>query len=82
MTTSLARALAPKIRAVALAPGVVLGEYAQKLDPAWRQEQTDKTPLGLLEEPEDVARAVLAVITQLTFTTGCVIPVDGGRILN
>lgn len=81
MTISLARALAPAIRVVSIAPGLVMGKYAEKLDPEWRKEQGEKTPLKRLTRPEDVAEAVLAVATMLTFTTGCIIPVDGGRLV-
>lgn len=81
MTVSLARALAPRIRVVAVAPGLVDGAYAQKLDPVWRQAQVDKTPLGRLATGDDVAEAVLAIATLLPLSTGVVIPVDGGRPL-
>jgi 3-oxoacyl-[acyl-carrier protein] reductase len=81
MTRSLARALAPQIRVVSVAPGWVWGEYAARMDEAYIQQQIDKTPLGRIAQPEDVAEAVLAVATQLTFSTGCIIPVDGGRPL-
>jgi len=79
MTISLGRALAPEIRVVAVAPGWVLGEYAKKADPAYLKEQTDKTPLGRLCQGEDVAETVFAAATMMPFTTGAVIPVDGGR---
>jgi len=79
MTISLARALAPRVRVVAVAPGWVMGEYAKNVDPAYLKEQTDKTPLGRLCTAEDVAQSVLAVASMLPFTTGSVIPVDGGR---
>ena len=79
MTISLGRALAPKIRVVSVSPGWVLGEYAKKADPAYLQEQVDKTPLGRLATAEDVAETVLAVTTMMPFTTGSIIPVDGGR---
>lgn len=81
MTKSLARALAPKIRIVAISPGWVWGEYASRFPQEYIQEQISKTPLNRIAQPEDVAAAVLAVTTQLTFSTGCVIPVDGGRPL-
>lgn len=81
MTVSLARALAPKIRVLAIAPAVVEGEYAQKLDPQWRREQEERAPLKRLVHPQDVANAVLAATTALTFSTGMVIVVDGGRLL-
>jgi len=81
MTRSLARALAPTIRVVSVSPGWVLGEYTKNIDPAYLQMQLDATPLGRLATPEDVANAVHAVTTTLTFSTGCIIPVDGGRPL-
>lgn len=81
MTLSLARALAPAIRVVAIAPGFVMGEYARRADPAVLAEQVRRTPLGRLAGADDVAEAVYALATSLTFTTGAVIPVDGGRPL-
>ncbi len=81
VTMSLARALAPQIRVVSVSPGWVEGEYALRMPPALIQEQRDRTPLGRIASAEDVADAVLALATQLRFTTGAVIPVDGGRPL-
>ena len=81
MTRSLARALAPDIRVVSVAPGWVWGEYAARFGEAYVQEQIDKTPLNRIAQSEDVAAAIHAVWTQLTFSTGCIIPVDGGRPL-
>lgn len=81
MTMSLARALAPQIRVVSVSPGWVNGEYAQRMPPEMIQQQRDLTPLGRIAEAEDVADAVYAVATQLKFTTGAIIPVDGGRPL-
>lgn len=82
MTKSLARALAPQIRVVSVSPGWVEGEYAKRIDPAIMDEQRQKTPLKRIAQAQDVANAVLAVATLLTFTTGSIIPVDGGRPLN
>ncbi|MBS1254197.1 MAG: 3-oxoacyl-[acyl-carrier-protein] reductase FabG [Anaerolineales bacterium] len=79
MTISLGRALGPEIRVVAMWLGWVMGEYAKRVDAEYLQEQIDKTPLDRLATPEDVADAVLAAATTLTFSTGCIIPVDGGR---
>ena len=81
MTLSLARALAPEIRVVSVAPGLVDTEFTRGWDPAVRQRNIDHTPLGRLATPEDVGQAVVAVATDLTFVTGIVIPVDGGRPL-
>ena len=82
MSRSLARALAPRIRVLSVAPGLVDTEFVKSLDQAWRDEQAARTPLRRLALPEEVARAVVAAVTQLTFTTGTVIAVDGGRPLN
>ena len=81
MTRSLARALAPKIRVVSVSPGWVLGDYAKSFDPAYIKMQEDLTPLSRLATPEDVANTVYALANYLTFTTGSIIPVDGGRAL-
>lgn len=81
MTRSLARALAPKVRVVSVSPGWVLGEYAKRMDPAYIQQQAELTPLKRLASPEDVAETVWAVAAKLTFMTGNIVPVDGGRPL-
>ena len=81
LTKSLARALAPQIRVVSVSPGLVDTEFVKGLDPEWRDRQAASTPLARLSAPEEVANAVLAVASLLTFTTGSVIPVDGGRPL-
>jgi 3-oxoacyl-[acyl-carrier protein] reductase len=81
LTMSLARALAPHIRVVSVSPGWVNGEYAQRMPPEVIQQQLNLTPLGRIAEAEDVANAVFAVATQLAFTTGAMISVDGGRPL-
>lgn len=81
LTKSMARALAPAIRVVSVSPGLIDTEFVQGLDDTWRGEQVAKTPLGRLASPDEIARAVLATLTHLTFTTGTSIPVDGGRPL-
>lgn len=82
LTRSLARALAPQVRVVSVAPGLADTEFVQGLAQDWRDEQAARTPLGRLALPGEVAAAVVALATQLTFTTGAVIPVDGGRPLS
>jgi 3-oxoacyl-[acyl-carrier protein] reductase len=81
MTLSLARALAPAIRVVSVAPGLVDTRFIAQLDTAWRDEQAARTPLRRLARPEEVGVAVVAAYAALPFTTGTVIPVDGGRAL-
>lgn len=81
MTRSLARALAPKIRVVSIAPGLVEGKYASSFDPAWKEAHIHSTPLKRLATGEDVANAVLAVAAYMPMTTGIILNVDGGRFL-
>lgn len=81
MTRSLARALAPQIRVISIAPGWVEGDYASRMDSSVIAAQKQRTPLGRIAQPQEVAHAVLAIATLLTFTTGSIIPVDGGRPL-
>ncbi len=81
MTRSLGRALAPNIRVVSVSPGFVEGEYTKNFDPSFLKMQMDSTPLNRFATPEDVADTVYAVAAYLTFTTGSIIPVDGGRAL-
>jgi 3-oxoacyl-[acyl-carrier protein] reductase len=82
MTLSLARALAPKIRVLSVSPGLVDTQFVKSLNQSWRDAQVAHTPLGRLAAPEEIAAAVLAAIRDLRFSTGCIIPVDGGRPLN
>ena len=81
LTRSLARALAPKIRVVSIAPGVVDTPWIRGFDQEWQDQQILRTPLQQFARPEDVADAVLAVVANLKATTGSVINVDGGRLL-
>ena len=82
LTLSLARALAPEIRVVSVAPGLVDTPFIANLDAAWRDEQVRRTPLRRLAHATEVARAVIALASDFPFTTGAVIPVDGGRPLS
>ncbi len=81
LTRSLARALAPRIRVVSVAPGVVDTPWIESFDKGWRDRQMARTPLEEFARPDDVARAVLAVAADLRSTTGTVVTVDGGRLL-
>ena len=82
MTKSLARALAPEIRVVSVSPGLVDTEFVRNLDQSWRDEQAQRTPLKRLATPAEVGAAVLAMATTLTYSNGCIIPIDGGRPLS
>ena len=76
MTRGLAHALAPKIRVNAIAPGAVL--LPDGYGPEERDKLVSTTPLGRIGSPDDVAQAVIYLISA-DFVTGETIIVDGGR---
>lgn len=82
MTASLARALAPDIRVLSVAPGLVETAFTGGWSAEARRGMLEKTPTGRLATAHDVGLAVLAAVTHLPSTTGVVLPVDGGRPLN
>lgn len=81
MTKSLGRALAPEIRVVSVAPGMVETAFVKNLNPQWLEQQKTLTPMKRFATVENVAHTVVALATHMKFSTGCVIQVDGGRPL-
>jgi 3-oxoacyl-[acyl-carrier protein] reductase len=81
MTKSLARALAPDIRVLAVAPGVVDTAFVPGRSADFNEKVAAATPLKRIGQPEEIAAAILACATHLTFSTGTTIVVDGGRAL-
>jgi len=81
MTKSLARALAPEIRVMGVAPGVVDTGFVPGRGPEFNAKTAASTPLRRVARPEDVAEAILACATSLVFSTGTTVVVDGGRSL-
>lgn len=81
MTKSLARALAPHIRVMGVAPGVVETEFVPGRDAAAKEKLAAAIPLKRIAQAEDVARAILACATHLDYSTGSTLIVDGGRAL-
>jgi 3-oxoacyl-[acyl-carrier protein] reductase len=84
LTLTLARVLAPKIRVNAVAPGFIEGEWLrQGLGPAYepiKQAIVQRTPLGRVCRPEDVADAVLSLITGSDLVTAQVLACEGGML--
>lgn len=90
LTRSMAMELAPAgIRVNAVCPGASMTEGAialvtegapEGIDVAAQWDGIkDRTPLGRLCDPDDVARAVLFLASDLSaFITGVLLPVDGG----
>lgn len=81
LTIALAKALAPRIRVLAVAPGGVDTGFVRGRRREDFEAMASRTPLGKLTTPDDVARAILACITELTSSTGIIVPVDEGRHL-
>ena len=78
MTMTLARALAPKVRVFAVAPGFVDTGFVSR-DPSWTQAAAAQAILNSPLQPEDIGAVILSLTTVFHQTTGCVIPVDGGK---
>ncbi len=76
MTEVLAKALAPRVRVNAVAPGAVL--LPDDWDAAAGERLARTTPLGRIGRPADVVAAVLYLLQQ-DFVTGETLVVDGGR---
>ncbi len=81
MTKSLARVLAPAIRVMAVSPGVVATDFVPGRDAAALEKIAPSIPLKRVATAEDCARAIVACATHLTYSTGSIIIVDGGRAL-
>jgi NAD(P)-dependent dehydrogenase (short-subunit alcohol dehydrogenase family) len=81
MTKSLARALAPEVRVLAVSPGAVNTNFVPGRGAAFNEKAAASTPLRRVAEAEDVAAAITACATMLGFSTGHIIQVDGGRAL-
>jgi NAD(P)-dependent dehydrogenase (short-subunit alcohol dehydrogenase family) len=77
-TVLLARALAPRVRVIGVAPGITLPSGEQS-DAGFAAAHA-KTPLGRSSTPEDVAQAV-AYVARARAITGTTLLVDGGQHL-
>jgi pteridine reductase len=77
MTRVLAKELAPKVRVNALAPGTITmpGD-----PPEWEQDFIQRAPLRRSGRPEEIADAVMFLLTA-EFVTGHTLVIDGGRTL-
>lgn len=78
LTRVMARALAPRVRVNAIAPGAVL--LPEDYDEEARERSRKRSVLGTLGSPDDVVRTVL-FLERSPFITGEVVVVDGGALL-
>lgn len=83
MTKTWAKELGRKgIRANAVAPGFIITEMTAKMPQKILDMMKEKTPLGRLGLPKDVANAVLFLASdEASFVNGAVLSVDGGIVL-
>ena len=85
MTRALALELAPEVRVNAVAPGAILwpevGTHDHGKDEAAKTAMLGRTPLRRIGTPEEVAEAVRWLLRDATYTTGQVLRLDGGRML-
>jgi NAD(P)-dependent dehydrogenase (short-subunit alcohol dehydrogenase family) len=84
MTRTLARELLPRgIRVNAVSPGPIDTGILERTLPKEAAEQTraqmtENNPMKRFGHPEEVAKAVVFLAFEATFTTGAEMPVDGG----
>ena len=81
MTMSLARALAPEIRVVAVAPSLMETPMTDMWTAQQRAQRIASNPLKRIAQAEEVAAVILGLATTMTFVNGTIIPVDGGSLL-
>jgi pteridine reductase len=85
MTRALALELAPEVRVNAIAPGAILwpepDKHGRGKDAAAQQAMLARTPLRRIGTPEEVAEAVRWLLREAHYTTGQILRVDGGRML-
>ena len=79
LTKALARDLAPKVTANAIAPGAALFPWDFPEDE--KKKAVEKIPLGHEGSPRDIAHAVV-FLAESDYINGLVLSVDGGRSIN
>jgi 3-oxoacyl-[acyl-carrier protein] reductase len=81
LTIALAKVLAPQIRVFSVSPAGVDTDFVPGRSRDQLQKIAERLPLAHVTTPDDVARAAIACIVNLTSSTGIVVPVDEGRHL-
>jgi pteridine reductase len=81
LVKSLAVELGPEVRVNGVSPGAVMWPESGKSEEA-KTAMVAKTALKRVGSPEDVAEAVRWLLQDARYTTGQILAVDGGRLLN
>ena len=86
LTVCLARVFAPTVRVNAVAPGFITGRwmragYGEDYETA-KKASEDRVLLHKVCDPEDVAAAILSIITGPDLMTGRIIPLEGGLLIS
>ena len=82
LTKTLAQEAAPHgVRVLAVGPGAIKTPINRSVwsDPKGLRDLLEKIPLNRIGEPEEVARMVVVLVSEVaSYVTGCTIFVDGG----
>jgi len=78
LTRSLAKDLAPEVRVNGVAPGAIEWPEHDMTD-ATKKKIIEQIPLGRTGDPADIAKCVLFLVRDATYSTGQIIAIDGGR---
>jgi pteridine reductase len=81
LTRILAKDLAPDIRVNGVAPGAIAWPENGMSD-AVKEKISRQIPLGRSGEPADIARCVLFLARDATYSTGQILTIDGGRSID
>ncbi len=85
LTIALARTLAPQIRVNAVAPGFITGRWLEqgfgKAYDGVKRTIEKLCPLEKVSDPEDVADAIMGLVTGSSMVTGQILVCDGGMLM-
>jgi len=85
LTVTLARVLGPDVRVNAVAPGFLDGSWLREsLGDQYetiRGVMASRSPLGKVSTPDDVAEAILSILSGSDLITGHVLPLEAGILI-